>query len=188
MLENNLGDKLDLLGEIYLDTLSEYARLNPEEALLKLQTHIEESFKTIEHEVDQLAIEGVLDEDEYDENEEDDDLVTSFDSDFMAYGITVSTSDNPGCDVSNIVTPVAMHPDSTEEKIDIIFTHHPDSDSNTIFFVDPQSVAPLVRPEDQDIIDTTPYNKSDFDYIVDVFSSHGIVFDGPDWFGSMDKQ
>lgn len=179
MLENNLSEKLDLLGEIYLDALSEYAYLNPEDALLKLQTHIEESFKTIEHEVDQLALDGIVDG-------EDEDIVASFDSDFMAYGIIVNASDNPGHSAVEIITMVAMHPESEEEKVDIITTDHTEPD--TVFFVAPQSVTPLVRPEDQDIIDTTPYNKSDFDYIVDVLSSHGIVFDGPDLFGSMDKQ
>lgn len=176
MSESNLGDKLDLLGENYLDALSEYAYLNPEDALLKLQTHIEESFKTIEHEVDQLAIEGVLDD-------EDEDIVASFDSDFMAYGITVKISDNSEHNAVDIITMVAMHPDFSEEKIDIITTDDPDPD--TVFFFAPQSVTPLVRPEDQDIIDTVPYNKSDFDYIINTLTSHNITFDGPDWFGSM---
>ena len=183
MTDNNLSEKLDLLGEIYRDALSEYAYLNPEDALLKLQTHIEESFKTIEHEVDLLALDGVLDND-------DEDIVTPFDSGFMGYGITVNIPDNPGRNTVDIITMVAMHPDFSEEKIDIITTDDPDPDTvfSTVFFFAPQSVVPLVRPEDQDIIDTVPYNKSDFDYIIDVLSSHGIVFDGPDWFGSMDKQ
>lgn len=176
MTDNNLSEKLDLLGEIYRDTLSEYAYLDPKGALLKLQEHTEESLKTIEHEVDLLAVEGVLDD-------EDEDLVASFDSDFMAYGITVNLADNPGRSVVDIITLVAIQPESEEEKIDIITTDDPDSD--TVFFVDPQSVVPLVRPEDKDIIDTVPYNKSDFDYIVDVLNSHGIMFDGPDWFGSL---
>lgn len=178
MLENNLGDKLDLLGEIYLDVFSEYAYLNPEDALLKLQTHIEESLKMVKHEVDQLALDGVVDG-------EDEDIVASFDSGFMGYGITVNIPDNPGRNAVDIITMVAMHPDFSEEKIDIITTDDPDPD--TVFFFAPQSVVPLVRPEDHDIIDTVPCNKSDFDYIIDVFSNHGIVFDGPDWFGSMDK-
>lgn len=176
MSENNLGDKLDLLGEIYLDVFSEYAYLNPEDALLKLQTHIEESLKMVKHEVDQLALDGVLDDD-------DEDIVASFDSDFMAYGITVNIPDNPGRNAVDIITMVAMQPESEEEKIDIITTDH--TDPGTVFFFAPQSVVPLVRPEDHDIIDTAPYNKSDFDYIVDVLNSHGIMFDGPDWFGSL---